>query len=75
VFFVFSASAGAAKSKIYDRRRCERTKATSFGSTAIQHSLLIEPDSKIVATDLEGEALEKKLDELFPKNFKLNITT
>jgi thiol-disulfide isomerase/thioredoxin len=36
-----------------------------YGIMAIPSSLLVDPDGKIIATNLRGETLNKKLDELF----------
>ena len=39
--------------------------ASLFHITSIPQNLLIDPDGKIIAKNLRGEALEKKLEELF----------
>jgi thiol-disulfide isomerase/thioredoxin len=41
--------------------------STSFGIQAIPSNLLIDPSGKIIAKDLRGEALHKKLDETLNK--------
>ncbi|RLJ75153.1 TlpA family protein disulfide reductase [Pedobacter alluvionis] len=38
-----------------------------FGVTAIPSNFLIDPTGKVIAQDLRGDMLEKKLQELFPK--------
>lgn len=38
--------------------------ASTYGVNAIPHTLLIGPDGKVVASDLNAETLEKKLKEL-----------
>jgi peroxiredoxin len=40
--------------------------AKAYGIMAVPQNFLIDPQGKIVAKDLRGEALEKKLHELFP---------
>ncbi len=40
--------------------------AKTYGIMAVPQSFLIDPQGKIVAKDLRGEELEKKLGELFP---------
>ncbi len=44
----------------------ERAKSL-FGVTAIPSNFLVDPTGKVIAQDLRGEMLEKKLQELFPK--------
>jgi len=39
--------------------------ATYYGILGVPSSLLIDPDGKIIALDVRGESLQKKLDELF----------
>ncbi|MGN8056048.1 peroxiredoxin family protein [Pedobacter sp. 22163] len=38
-----------------------------FGVTAIPSNFLVDPTGKVIAQDLRGDMLEKKLQELFPK--------
>lgn len=38
-----------------------------FGVTAIPSNFLVDPTGKVIAQDLRGEMLERKLHELFPK--------
>ena len=38
-----------------------------YGVTAIPSNFLIDPGGKIIATDLRGEGLEKKLEQIFGK--------
>lgn len=38
-----------------------------YGIYAIPHSMLLDPDGKIIAKNLRGEELAKKLDEVLPK--------
>lgn len=38
-----------------------------FGVTAIPSNFLVDPTGKVIAQDLRGDLLEKKLQELFPK--------
>jgi len=38
-----------------------------FGVTAIPSNFLIDPTGKVIAQDLRGDLLEKKLQELFPR--------
>jgi peroxiredoxin len=42
--------------------------ALAYGVTAIPNNYLIDPEGKIVASNLRGEALEKKLAELMAAN-------
>lgn len=38
-----------------------------YGIYAIPHSMLLDPDGKIIAKNLRGEELAKKLDEVLPR--------
>jgi len=42
--------------------------STYYGIRGIPSTLLIDPDGKIIAKDLRGEILNKKLEELFQNN-------
>ncbi len=44
--------------------------AKSFGVSSIPHTILLDKDGKILARGLRGEALQKKLEELFPEEAK-----
>ena len=44
--------------------------AKSFGVSSIPHTILLDKDGKIIARGLRGEALKKKLEELFPEETK-----
>ena len=37
-----------------------------YGIRSIPATILFGPDGKIVATDLRGEELQKKLEEIYP---------
>jgi peroxiredoxin len=58
---------GLAWTNVSDLKYFNNAAAKLYGITAIPRNLLIDPDGKIVATDLRGEALEKKLAELLVK--------
>ncbi len=44
--------------------------AKSFGVSSIPHTILLDKDGKILARGLRGEALKRKLEELFPEETK-----
>jgi len=44
--------------------------AKSFGVSSIPHTILLDKDGKIIARGLRGEALKRKLEELFPEEPK-----
>ncbi|MEZ5039101.1 MAG: TlpA disulfide reductase family protein [Saprospiraceae bacterium] len=41
--------------------------AQAFGVSSIPHTILLDREGKILARGLRGEALQRKLEELFPK--------
>lgn len=51
--------------QVCDLKGWKNDVATLYGIQAVPANFLIDPNGKIVAADLRGEALEKKLTELF----------
>ncbi|HEX8331887.1 MAG TPA: TlpA disulfide reductase family protein [Segetibacter sp.] len=58
---------GLTWTNVSDLKYFNNAAAKLYGINAIPRNLLIDPDGKIVATDLRGETLEKKLEELLVK--------
>ncbi|MNY09555.1 Thiol-disulfide oxidoreductase ResA [compost metagenome] len=48
--------------------KAENHAAKLYGVTGIPQNLLIDPDGRIIAKDLKGAALEKKLSEILGKH-------
>jgi len=51
--------------QVSDLKSWENAAAKIFGVVAIPQNYLLDPTGKITATNLRGEALDKKLKELF----------
>lgn len=51
--------------QVSDLKSWENAAAKIFGVVAIPQNYLLDPTGKIIATNLRGEALDKKLKELF----------
>lgn len=49
---------------VSDLQYWQNVVAQTYGVTAIPHSVLLDPDGKIIAKNLRGEALDQKLAEL-----------
>jgi peroxiredoxin len=58
---------GLTWTQVSDLQYWENAVAKQYGIRAIPQNLLIGPDGKIIAKNVTGEALTKKLDEVLPK--------
>jgi peroxiredoxin len=58
---------GLAWTQVSDLQYWDNAVAKQYGIRAIPQNLLIGPDGKIIAKNVTGEALTKKLDEVLPK--------
>lgn len=55
---------------VSDLKGWSNTVAKSFGVSSIPHTILLDREGKILARGLRGEALKRKLEELFPEDAK-----
>src|SRR5690606_3238415 len=60
-------SDGLTWTQVSDLRGWKNKAAMLYGITAIPANFLLDPDGKIIATNLRGQALTDKLDIIFRK--------